>query len=174
MSSFACSHWITCWHYTIYLPVCLTHVVSWHHHQGNAIRWFLSFSCRFLCSLPRLSVLTLGPIRAHSRAYLYSLSHTPTRADAWISTGEWKKANPPTLQLPSLQSTELHSIFRLSLTCVILSELSSMTWVLLFCLSKSITNTSWVLHTSISTLFESHRTKWTTRKVTCATKLIWR
>ena len=48
--------------------------------------WFLSFSCRFSCSLLCLSALTLVPIRTHSCAYprsllcLSALTPVPIRA----------------------------------------------------------------------------------------------
>ena len=54
----------------------------WLRHRAFS---FLSFSCRFLRSLPRLSTLNA----AHS----CSLPFTPACVDAWISMGEWEKRN---------------------------------------------------------------------------------
>ena len=67
----------------------------------DLINWFLSFSCQFLHSPPRLSALatvhslayprSLPRTPAHSLAYPRSLPLTPAHADAWISTGIWQK-----------------------------------------------------------------------------------
>ena len=77
---------------------CLQHEKTNPGTLFVSLYWCLSFSCQFLCSLPRLSApiyaylrlsaLTTAPICAHYRAYLRLCALTPVRTDTQILTGE--------------------------------------------------------------------------------------